>query len=168
MISQTRRCAAVAGVLTAVFALAGCGDNPDDDPSSNRGSGSDTEAVTVENAFIVPRFVPGACEIQVGDTAELRFTVTNNLSTGTEHLLGVSTPGAESVRLEPAPPLEIPAGASVAAGQPATPGETITATMIGVNDTLRPAQVTDVVFRFEEFGELSMPVGVEACPAQPQ
>lgn len=168
MISQIRRSAAAAAVLATVFALTGCSDEGDTESSSNRGGGTETAETSVENAYIVPRFVPGACAIQVGDTAELRFAVSNHRATGTERLLEVSTPAAESVRLDPAPPLEIPAGETIGAGQPVTPGKQFSATLINVNDGLKPAQTTDVTFQFESFGELTLPVGVEACPAQPQ
>ncbi|WP_136625636.1 hypothetical protein [Mycobacterium innocens] len=86
----------------------GCGsDNPVID-SPNRGSNSHTKDTTVQNAYIVPRFQPGSCAIQVGDAAALAFTATNNRGTESERLLAIATDAAEAVHISPAAPLEIP------------------------------------------------------------
>jgi copper(I)-binding protein len=143
--------------------------------SSNRGSGSHTAETTVENAFIVPNFVPGSCAIQVGDAARLRFTATNNRSTESERLSGITTAAAESVRITPSAPVVIPPRSSVAAGQPiehpggqAAPDEPFTVTVQGLTESARPGTSVDVTFRFEKYGDLEMRVPIEACPTQKQ
>jgi hypothetical protein len=143
--------------------------------SSNRGSGSHTAETTVENAFIVPNFVPGSCAIQVGDAARLRFTATNNRSTESERLSGITTSGAETVRILPSAPIVIPPRSSVAAGQPvehpgdeAGPDEPFTVAVEGLKESARPGTSIDVTFRFEQFGDLEMRVPIEACPTQKQ
>lgn len=151
--------------LLVMFLLAGCGSFTTGE-STNRGSGSQTSETTVENAFVVPRYLPGSCEIQVGDTAQLRFTITNNRPAGTERLEAITTTAAETARIEPSPPIEIPAGTALATGQPVEPGQPLTVTLDGITKTVRPAYNVDVTFRFQQFGELSMPVPVEACPRQ--
>lgn len=152
-------------MLLAALSLAGCG-NYISGESSNRGSGSETSDTTVENAYIVPRYLPGSCAIQVGDTAELRFTIINNRATETERLQQITTPAAEAVDITPSPPLEVPAGASIAAGQAIEPGRPFTVSLDGIKDSVIPAHTVDVTFGFENFGELAMPVPVEACPRQ--
>lgn len=88
--SKTSR--VVGGALLALVAT-GCS-NGSEPASPNRGSGSDTTG-TVENAFIVPAFVPGRCATQVDDGAELRFTVTNGSTTDPGQLLGLTTDAAK-------------------------------------------------------------------------
>jgi hypothetical protein len=82
------------------------------------GSGSQTARTSVENAFIVPLFVPGECAIQAGDTAKLRFTVTNNRTAETERLLFITTGAADAVRIAPDTGLNIPPKSSITSGQP--------------------------------------------------
>ena len=79
---------------------AACGEDPTLD-ASNRGSGSHTEDTSVEDAYIVPLFVPGACSLQVGNRADLRFTVTNNRATETERLREITTDAVDTVRMTP-------------------------------------------------------------------
>lgn len=166
----TRRSAAAAGLLTSVL-VAGCGGDPEMG-SSNRGAGTHTEETSVENAFIVPRFVPGSCAIQVGDTAALKFTVTNNRAAEAERLLGIQSPAAETIRLAPDATLQIPPKTSIAAGQPVedvgggAPDRPFTATMEGLRESAKPATSVDMTFRFEQQGDLTMKVPVEACPTQ--
>lgn len=154
-------------LLAAVIALGciGCGSFTTGE-SSNRGSGSESSQTTVENAYIVPRFLPDSCAIQVGDTAELRLTITNNRAGGVERLEAVTTPAAETVRITPEPPLDVPAGNSIAAGQPVAGSEPFTVTLESINDSVIPAHSVDVTFRFQESGDLTMLVPVEACPRQ--
>ncbi|WP_253867767.1 hypothetical protein [Mycobacterium sp. GA-1285] len=152
-------------MLLAVLVLAGCGSDTTGE-SSNRGSGSETTETTVENAFVVPRYLPGSCAIQVGSSAELRFTVTNNRPVETERLEGISTPAADSVRIAPDPPIEVAAGTSIAAGQPVAQGRPFTVTLEGTKDSVQPAHSVDVTFRFEKSGDITMLVPVEACPTQ--
>ncbi|OBB71659.1 hypothetical protein A5759_21105 [Mycobacterium sp. 852014-52144_SCH5372336] len=157
--------APVTTAMLVTFLLAGCGSFTTGE-SSNRGSGSQTSETTVENAFVVPRYLPGSCEIQVGDTAQLRFTITNNRPADTERLEAITTTAAEATRIEPSPPIEIHAGTAVATGQPVEPRRPLTVTLDGITQTVRPASNVDVTFRFQKFGELTMPVPVEACPTQ--
>lgn len=165
--TKSKRCepGPVATVLLAALLVAGCGSYTTGE-STNRGSGSETTETTVENAFVVPRYLPGSCAIQVGSTAELRFTITNNRPAETERLEGISTPAAETVRITPNPPIEVAAGTSMAAGQPVAPGRPFTVTLEGTKDSVQPAHNVDVTFRFEKSGELTMLVPVEACPTQ--
>ncbi|MBE1552146.1 hypothetical protein GGC64_006233 [Mycobacterium sp. OAS707] len=163
-------------VLAAVLALlAGLATACHDDAhnrSSNRGSESHTTDTSVINAYIVPRFVPGHCAIQVGDTAQLTFTITNSRPTQDERLLDITTAGADNVSVSPPLPIVIPAKATIAAGQPDTepnatlqPRGDMQVTMQGVKESVRPAMAADVTFHFGQAGPITMPVPVEACPA---
>lgn len=151
---------------------AGCGNDVDYD-SSNRGSGTDTEPTSVENAFITPNFLPGSCAIQVGDNANLRFTVSNVRPAESERLLEITTDAADMVRISPTATLEIPPKSTIAVGQPvedlddpAAPDEPFTATLEGMKDNVTPGKSVDVTFRFEKSGELEFLVPIEACPTQ--
>lgn len=156
--------------LIAAFAV-GCGGNPEI-ASSNRGAGSDTSATTVENAFIVPRYIPGSCAIQVGDAAVLTFTATNNRGTEAEQLLGIESPAADTIRISPPPPLEIAPRTSIAAAQPiedvSRPGgdRPFTVTIETLKESATPGKSVDVTFRFEQHGDLTLKVPIEACPTQ--
>lgn len=165
--TKSERCkpTAVATVLLVTFLLTGCGSYTTGE-STNRGSGSQTSETTVENAFVVPRYLPGSCEIQVGDTADLRFTITNNRPLEAERLEAITTPAAENIRIDPSPPIKVAAGTALATGQLVEPGRPLSVTLEGITQTVRPAYNVDVTFRFQQFGELTMPVPVEACPTQ--
>lgn len=163
--------AAATGLVVGVLA-AGCGGDAEIG-SSNRGAGSHTEDTTVENAFIIPRFVPGSCAIQVGDAGALTFTVTNNRVTESEQLLGIESPAAEAFRITPSATLEIPPETSIAAGQPVEDlapadgtDEPFTVAVEGLRESARPGTSVDVTFRFENRGDLAMKVPIEACPTQ--
>ncbi|OBG22916.1 hypothetical protein A5765_19335 [Mycolicibacterium celeriflavum] len=166
----SRRRAAAAGLVTTVL-VAGCGGDPNMD-SSNRGAGSETETTSVENAFIVPRFIPGSCAIQIGDAAALTFTVTNNRITEQERLLGIDTPAAEAIRLSPDATLQIPPETTIAAGQPiedvgdGAVDRPFTASVEGLRETAKPGKSVDMTFHFEKQGDLAMKVPIEACPTQ--
>jgi hypothetical protein len=147
---------------------------PDID-SSNRGSGTDTETTSVENAYIVPRFKATSCAIQVGDSAQLNFIATNNKSTESERLTGITTPAAETVRIAPTATLEIPPRSRIAAGQPVenldevnAPDRPFTVTLEDTNDLIQPGTSVEVAFQFDRFGELKLNVPIEACPTQQQ
>ncbi|MCV7217540.1 copper chaperone PCu(A)C [Mycobacterium crocinum] len=160
--ADIRRIAATGTGLVLVVGTAACNsDRPMG--SANRGSNTDPAATAVENAFIVPAFVPGACAIQVGKDAALNFTVTNNRTTGTESLSAVSTPAAQSVDIAPAMTRDIPAGQTIstdAAGPRAV-------MLRGVKADVRPATAVHVTFTFENAGQLRLVVPVDACPSQP-
>jgi hypothetical protein len=165
------RGAAAAGVLMVAL-VAGCGNNPVIS-SSNRGADSPTEETTVENAFIVPRFVPGSCAIQVGDQAALNFTATNNRAAQPERLLGIESPAADAIRISPTATLQIPPKTSIAAGQPiedtdhpAAADQPFTVSIDGLDASARPGTSVDVTFHFEKHGDLAMKVPIEACPTQ--
>ncbi|MGE2832749.1 hypothetical protein [Mycobacterium sp. SMC-4] len=139
--------------------------------STNRGSGSETEDTTVENAFIVPTFLPGNCAIQVGSGALMRFTVTNTSSESVERLKGVSTAGAESADIGSG--VEIPRRSTVAFGQPSaesvgTGTERPALQLSDLSPDLKPAMSTDVTFHFDRAGDITIRVPVEACPGQEQ
>lgn len=169
--ARLRRSATV-GVALLTTLAAGCGNDVDYN-SSNRGSGTDTEPTSVENAFIVPKFLPGSCAIQVGDSANLRFTVSNIRPAESERLLGITTDAADMVRISPTATLEIPPKSTIAAGQPvenlddpAAPDEPFTVTLEGMKGNVTPGKSVDVTFRFEKSGELEFLVPIEACPTQ--
>ncbi|KUI37005.1 hypothetical protein AU195_16720 [Mycobacterium sp. IS-1496] len=156
--------------LVAAVTLAGtaCGGEPETG-SSNRGSGSDTESTTVENAFIVPAFLPGRCAIQVDTGAKMRFTVTNNHPSEDERLVGLSTNA--TVNGEIVSGVDIPRESSVGFGQPSAPavdaGGEVPAVELGeLAPTVRPGMSASVTFRFDRAGDIEMPVPVEACPTQ--
>jgi hypothetical protein len=137
--------------------------------SSNRGSGSGTEGTTVENAFIVPTFLPGRCAIQLDTGAQMRFTVTNGHPTENERLLGVSTSASSAADI--ASVVEIPAQSTIGFGEPSAPavdaGDTVPELQLGKLDpNLRPGMSADVTFHFDRAGDITMPVPIEACPTQ--
>lgn len=164
------RPAALFGITAALaIAAVGCGDDDTEIGTSKRGSGSDTEGTTVENAFIVPTFLPGRCAIQLDTGAKMRFTVTNGHPTETERLLSVTTNATADGEVDAG--VEIPAEATVGFGQPSAPavddGGSVPALEIGELDpSLRPGMSADVTFRFDRAGDIEMPVQVEACPTQ--
>ena len=155
--------------LVATCAVA-CG-NDATPSSSNRGVSSTTEPTSVENAYLVPAFVSGRCAIQVGSTAELRFTISNARSAGTERLLSITTDAAQNVDVPQGAMREIPPRQSLAVGQPiADPAGLSTrspaVTLTGVRDTVIPAHSVEMSFNFDDYGALTMRVPVEACPTQ--
>lgn len=146
--------------------VTGC--SPDvDHLSTNRGTTSDSQSTTVENAFIVPASPPRSCGQQIGDTAHLRFTVTNNRPAERERLTAVHTDAAD-VALAGAATAEIPAGAALAVGQPHA-GDAIAAPparLTGLDDRVGPGMSVPVTFTFAEYGPLTLQVPIEACPTQ--
>ena len=163
---------AVAVGLTATLLAAGCGHDTEAD-STNRGSGTDTEQTSVDNVYIVPRSKPGACAIQVEDAAELRFAVANNRPLETERLLEITSDDADAIQVIPPPPLEIAPESRIAAGQPieqlsapSSPDRPLHVTVDGLDESVRPGLAVDVTFRFEQQGDITMRVPVEACPRQ--
>ncbi|WP_422746363.1 hypothetical protein ACN27E_02050 [Mycobacterium sp. WMMD1722] len=158
----------ITGVTLAALTSA-CGGEDVVLDSSNRGSGSHTDEVTVENAYIVPAFLPGRCAIQVEAGAAMRFTVTNNDPVETARLVGVTTAAAETARI--VAPVEIPPQSTVAYGEPNpeiadSGGRVAPVRLEDLAPGLVPATTTDVTFRFERAGDITMPVPVEACPSQ--
>jgi hypothetical protein len=157
--------------LLATMAATACGNNVDPE-SSNRGSDTDTALTTVTNAYIVPAFAPGSCAIQIGGTAQLHFTATNNRPAETERLLDITTDAANMVRISPAP-IRIGPKSSIAAGQPiehpddrAAPDTPFTVTVQGLKNTVKPGISVNVAFNFEKSGTLALRVPIEACPTQ--
>lgn len=164
------RTSAIVG-CAAAMALAGCGD--DENGSSARGADTQTDGTSVENAFIVPNAAPGSCAVQVGDTAEIKFTVTNNRHNEPERLMRISTEIADTVQIVPGPGLPIPAGASISAGEPIEqpasadlPDQPFTVTVQSVSRAVEPGMSVPVIFEFEKYGDLPVEVPVEACPPQ--
>lgn len=164
----------IAGRKAAEYALlavltAGCGSDVDVE-SSNRGSGSDSQATTVTNAYIVPTFVPGSCALQIGDVATMRFTITNNRTVKTERLLAVSTNAAERVSLPAAATHPIPSAGTLAVGRASndtSAAATVAAvTLDGLRRNVHPAMSVPVTFTFNEAGQITVQVPVEACPTQ--
>ena len=158
------RASALAGAAALSLCAVGCGEDPVLG-SSNRGSGSFTEDTNVENAYIVPTYVPGQCVIQLNAGGEIRFTVTNNSAVETERLLGLSTTAADQARLIESVP--IAPKSTVSFGEPNTHDASGPAVRLDRLDAdLRPATTADVTFQFERAGDLRLPVPVEACPVQ--
>lgn len=93
-----RSVAAIAAAALLALLAAGCGENQVDHDSSNRGSGTDTAPTSVENAYR-SQFAPGSCAIQIGDSAQLRFTA--NRPAESERLLQITTAAADTVRISP-------------------------------------------------------------------
>lgn len=158
--------------LTVGLLATGCGSDTDVG-SSNRGSGSDTKLTTVENAYLVPRTEADACAVPVTDSAEIRFAVTNNRPVEPEALLGVETDVADTVNIEPPPPLEIAPQTRIAAGQPieqpgdpAAPDIPFRVTVDGLDEDLEAGLAVDVTFDFEEQGQLTLRIPVEPYPRQ--
>ncbi|WP_102142678.1 hypothetical protein [Mycobacterium hubeiense] len=133
---------------------AGCGQRSDFEPN-NRGANTETLPTSVDNAYIVPAFVPGRCAIQAGSAAELRFTVSNTRPAESERLLAIATGAADAVRL--------PAGATDIAPKAS---QEFTAAVEGLREDLRPAMSVDVTFRFDKAGDIELRVPIEACPTQ--
>lgn len=157
-----------AGTAALVMCAVGCGEDPVLG-SANRGSGSHTERTSVENAYIVPAYVPGRCVIQLNAGGEMRFTVTNDRPVEAERLLGLSTSAAEQARIIDSVP--IAPKSTVGFGQPAArPGDGDArgpAVLLDrLDPDLRPATTADVTFHFEDEGDLTLPIPVEACPVQ--
>ncbi|MGH3675699.1 MAG: hypothetical protein ACRDU5_08180 [Mycobacterium sp.] len=169
--TPTRYRAASAGLVVAVL-TAGCGGDKPVLDSSNRGSESRTADTTVQNAFIVPRFTSGSCAIQVGDAA-LTFTATNNRPTEPERLLAIASDAARAIGIFPGATLQIPPKSSIAAGRPlehvggsAGPGQPIAVRVEGLDKSARPGTSVAVTFRFDKYGDVTIPVPIEACPAR--
>lgn len=166
MRSPTWRMAALAAGVLAL-PMTACG-NEEQGLSTNRGSGSLTEGTTVENAFIVPTFLPGRCAIQLDTGAKMRFTVTNSRPTEAERLLGVTTNVAQNADIESG--VEIPADSTVGFGEPTSPtvgARELPAVQLGELDpNLKPGMSANVTFQFDRAGDIMMPVPVEACPRQ--
>lgn len=163
-----RVCSLLVGGFALTLLTVGCGDDPVID-SSNRGAGSHTEATTVENAYIVPTFLPGRCAVQLALGAHLRFTVTNNRSTDTERLLGVSSDAANGASITGN--VDVPPSSTVGFGQPSADavdsgGRVPAVHLNGLDPDLRPAMSAQVTFRFVRAGDITMPVPIEACPVQ--
>ncbi|OBG81678.1 hypothetical protein A5699_08435 [Mycobacterium sp. E802] len=143
------------GVTLAVL-TAGCAERSDDFKPNNRGEDTETVPTSVDNAYIVPEHAPDDCAIQVGDNAELRFTATNSRPTGSERLLSIATEAADAVRMGSDGGVEIAPKSS----------KEITAAVEGLREGVRPATSVDVTFTFDQSGDISVRVPIEACPAQ--
>jgi len=162
------RTGALACGAALVLSLPSCGEQATSD-SSNRGSGTDLESVNVENAYIVPAFLPGRCAIQLDAGARMRFSVTNNSATDSEQLLGLSTTAANEARILHNP--GIPPRSTVGFGQPSAEpvdagGRVPSVRLDGLDPQLHPAMSPEVTFTFRNAGEITMRVPVEACPTQ--
>lgn len=158
------RASAFVGTAALAMCAVGCGEDPVLG-SSNRGSGSHTEDTSVENAYIVPAYVPGRCVIQLNAGGEIRFTVTNSRPAEAERLLGLSTTAAEQARVIDS--VTIAPKSTVSFGLPNTNDPSGPAVRLDrLDPDLRPAMTADVTFEFERAGDLTLPVPVEACPVQ--
>lgn len=159
---------ALALSATMMVSTVGCSEDPVLD-SSSRGSGSHTDDTSVENAYIVPTYVPGRCALQLDAGGAMRFTITNNRPVETERLLGISTSAAEQARAIGS--VAIPPQSTVSFGEPnAEPGARDASgppvLLERLDPDLVPATSADVTFHFERAGDLTFPVPVEACPIQ--
>ncbi|KMO73277.1 hypothetical protein MCHUDSM44219_04455 [Mycolicibacterium chubuense] len=152
----------------SIVTLTGCSDTSRPG-SSNRGSGSAPGAVTIENAFIVPTFVPGHCAIQQGTGGRLRFTVSNARPAGQVRLDSIYTEAVADSNILVG--VDIPAKSSIGFGQPSAAqvdqAGAVPAVRLDVIDPgLRPGMSADMTFRFDQADDVTMAVPVEACPTQ--
>lgn len=138
--------------------------------SSNRGTSSETTMTSVENAYIVPAYVPGACAIQYGDAAAIRFVATNNRDIEPERLLSITTDAADTIQVSPKSEWVIPPNSSISSGYPSEPAGAeampMEATIDGLAESVRPGMSVDVTFEFEKAGSIEVRTPIEACPAQ--
>jgi copper(I)-binding protein len=136
--------------------------------SSNRGSGSHTAMTSVENAFIVPMYMPGHCAIQLGDVAKLRFTASNNRDTEAERLLLITTDAADAVRISPTSTPEIQPNSTIAAGQPLTQNDadprSLDVTLQGLRHSAKPGTSVTVAFDFEKAGSIDVRTPLRPVP----
>lgn len=162
--------AAAWAICGAAFLVAAACNNDRPTDSSNGAPGSHAVDTSVQNAHIVPRFIPGKCSIQVGAMADLRFTIANNGARDPEQLLAVSTDAARMVRMSPANAFVIQPGATLSIGQPSTTPTTagerpMRVVLDGLDADARPGTSADVTFRFQRAGDITLVVPIEACPA---
>jgi copper(I)-binding protein len=170
--TRTRsRASAIIGCAAMMVLAVGCGAEEVD--NSSPGVETQTDGTSVENPSIVPNAAPASCVVEVGDVAEIKFTATNNRHNEPERLMSISTEIADAVQIIPGPGVPIPAGMSISAGQPIEQpasqqalDQPVTVTLQAVNQTVEPGRSVPVTFQFEKFGDLTMDVPVEACPAQ--
>lgn len=131
--------------------------------SSNRGGGTETAPISIENVFIVPRTVNGACSIQVGSTADLRYTVSNSSTTRPDRLVGITTSAARQVRAAPTP-VSVPVDATVTSGEGSRNG--LSTELVGLAERADPGKSFPVSFRFATAGSITVRSAVEACPVR--
>ncbi len=81
--------------LLALSLLAGCGTEADNEDLPGGGVDADTGHIVVDDIW-----VDGPHGLSAGSTAPLRLTMTNESSTRSDALVGVSTPVAEGAVLE--------------------------------------------------------------------
>lgn len=161
----------MATLLCAVV-VSGCSNDSGINSSSNRGAGSEIEDTTVENAYLVPRSLPGSCAMQVGDSAMLSFTATNTRSEEAERLLNIDVESADGARILPSEQMEIPPKSSIAATQPieqdadAKSDNTFRVVVDGLDPAVRPGMNIPITFEFQNAGDIAMAVPVEACPKE--
>lgn len=167
MRASSRRSVGTSAFAVVALALSMTGCDFVQGMSTNRGSGSLTEGTTVENAFIVPVFLPDRCAIQLNAGAKMLFTVTNASSTETERLVGVNTNVAASADIDTS--IEVPPQSTVGFGEPTAPsvGKRVPPVQLGELDpNLKAGMTANVTFQFDRAGDIVMPVPVEACPRQ--
>ncbi len=150
-----------------VLAVAvGCGDGTEIG-SSNRGASIADQPTRIDNAYIVPSFVPGSCELQEGRRGQLRFTITNGRPLKDERLLTVNTDAAERITVPREVTVDIAPGESLAAGEPPDArGGPPAVQLDGLRPSVHPATSVPVTFGFQEFGNITLQVPIEACPVQ--
>lgn len=156
------RRAGVAAALIAMTSMAGCGEDTESG-SSNRGSGTDTNPISVEDAFIVPRSINAFCSLQVGDSASMRYAVSNSSTTAGDQLVGIRTD--EAARVETTPSLPIAVGVAAIVRSDVGSGAQLSTRLVGLTNSARPGISFDVTFRFATVGDVVVRVPVEACPA---
>lgn len=164
---------ASAATVLALGALAACGSDDANMSSTNRGGGEESGQTSVENVFIAPAYAV-TCELQVDAPAQLSFTAINGSATEVETLSSISTPAADSVEINaPSEALRIAPEASIAAGQPVENLDEITAPdqpfsvfLVGLDESVTPGKSVPVTFTFDRAGDITLNVGVDACPSQ--
>lgn len=156
---------AIVPIASTAALLAACGEDPEGG-SPNRGAGSETALISIENAYIVPANVVGFCALQVGDAASLRYVVSNGSNTTAATFTGVRTDVASSVQVAPPGPKYVPASGTITSAEPDTRGPShFTTTLVGLKETVEPGKSFDITFTFDNFDPVKLQVAVESCPA---
>jgi copper(I)-binding protein len=164
-INRPSRGSSVGCALMLAVAV-GCGTDAEIG-SSARGASGEDQATSIDNAYIVPSFVPGSCALQEGRTAQLRFTITNGRPLKEERLLTVNTDAADRITVPRDVTVDIAAGESLSAGEPdGASGAPPAVQLVGLRPSVRPATSVPVTFGFKESGNTTVQVPIEACPVQ--
>ncbi|MEV0947469.1 hypothetical protein [Rhodococcus sp. NPDC049939] len=184
---STRRVAtAVALAAGAALTLSACSAGQITQTSSQvaavNGNKADGGSIALRNVHVV---YPNseAYSIEPGGTAVLAFTAINNNEYIADRLLGISTDFAEAVTIaDTTGGPEIEPQSALAAGLPAqdaaqsaeaeaqatgsstAPADLLLVTLDGLSEGVRPGLTFPATFTFENAGDITVPVPVDAGP----